>query len=130
MTPRGAETQLPKSRLLADLAQAMAAGHLLQASAVAVLVGRTPAELVQQALSAQHPFAPGSDERLQLYLRNVVGILKVAERHFGDVQLAVHWYRNAQAGQRAPEALAEEGRLEDAYRLLLRAQLPQEEGRR
>lgn len=129
MTARGAEPQLPKSRLLADLAQAMAAGHLLQVSAVAVLVGRTSPELVQQALKAQHPFAPGSDERLQFFLRNVVRLLNVAERHFDDVQLAVHWYRNAQ-GARTPEALVADGKLEDAYRLLLRTQLPHFEGRR
>lgn len=129
MTARGAETQLPKSRLLADLAQAMAAGHLLQVSAVAVLVGRTSPEVIQQALDAQHPFAPGSDERLQFYLRNVVRLLNVAERHFDDVQQAVHWYRHAQ-GPRTPETLVAAGKLEDAYRLLLRTQLPHAEGRR
>lgn len=130
MTARGAEPQLPKSRLLADLAQAMAAGHLLQVSAVAVLVGRSSPELVQQALDAQHPFSPGSDERLQFFLRNVVRLLNVAERHFDDVQLAVHWYRNGQGGARTPEALVADGKLEDAYRQLLRTQLPHLEGRR
>ncbi len=122
---RGREVgpQALKSRLLADLVQAMSAGHVLQASAVAVLVGRNAYDLVQQAnVAAQHRGA-GTDERLQLHLRNVVTVLGAAERHFGDVLLAVHWYRThslAEGVQHTPEALTAAGRLEDACRLLPR----------
>lgn len=127
MTLRDLEPKALKSRLLADLVQAMAAGHPLQASTVAVLVGRTAPELVQQSLGPTTRPTPGADERLQLYLRHVVRLLSVAERHFGDVLLALHWYRNEQLAlglERTPEALAAAGRLEDAYRLLLRATQP------
>jgi hypothetical protein len=114
-----------KRRLLADLVQSMSAGHLLQATAVAVLVGRNAYDVVQQALAGSDGKGPPVDERLQLHLRNVVTVLSVALRHFGDVGLAVQWYRTDRLPNGAhdtPEALTVAGRLEDVYRHLLRTQ--------
>ena len=114
-----------KARLLADLVETMSAGHILQATAVAVLVGRNAYDVVQQALANSANKDAAVDERLQIHLRNVVRVLSVAERHLGDVRLAVHWYRTERVAEGAletPEALTVAGRLEDAYRLLLRTQ--------
>ena len=77
---------------------------------------------MQQALGSQETKA--FDERLQRHLRNVVTVLSVAERHFDDVLLAVHWYRSdriAEGEKYTPEGLTAAGKLEDAYRLLLRS---------
>lgn len=117
------EPRALKSRLLADLVQAMSAGHLLQAATVAVLVGRNAYDLVQQAVDGRQCRDNEVDERLQLHLRNVVTVLSVAQRHFGNVLLAVQWYRSdriVEGAQYTPEALTAAGRLEDAYRELLR----------
>jgi hypothetical protein len=114
-----------KARLLADLVETMSVGHILQATAVAVLVGRNAYDVVQQALANSANKDAAVDERLQIHLRNVVRVLSVAERHLGDVRLAVHWYRTERVAEGAletPEALTVAGRLEDAYRLLLRTQ--------
>lgn len=132
--PRGTELpvtahapapQALKSRLLADLVQAMSSGHLLETTAVAVLVGRHADDLVQQALGGHDRGAgAGADEMLQLHLRNVVTVLSVAERHFGNILLAVHWYRTdpvLEGMQQTPESLTVARRLEDAYRQLLRS---------
>ncbi|MCC2676585.1 MAG: hypothetical protein K0R58_3532 [Ramlibacter sp.] len=113
-----------KARLLADLVRAMEAGHVLQASTVAVLLGRTADELVNQSLGITGVQDGSVDERLQLHLRNVVAVLSVAELHYGDVLQAVHWYLTGQPGegaQETPEAMLAAGRLNDAYCLLLRA---------
>lgn len=113
-----------KARLLADLVCAMEAGHVLQASTVAALLGRTACELVNQSAGvpgAQDAFV---DLRMQSYLRNVVAVLSVAERHFGDVLQAVNWYLTDQSEgdvQQTPEAMIAAGRLQDAYRRLLRS---------
>lgn len=127
MTGQPKNPQALKARLLADLVQAMSAGHLLQPTAVAVLVGRNAYDLVQQAVGTA-PARDGSvDHRLQLHLRNVVSVVSVAERHFADVLLAVHWYRNERLGdgpQQTPEGLTAAGRLDDAYRLLLQPAKP------
>lgn len=123
MMANDVEVRAPKARLLADLVQALSAGHLLQASTVAVLVGRNGYDLVQQALEGRPCRDNEVDERLQLHLRNVVTVLSVAQRHFGNVLLAIQWYRNeriAEGAQHTPEALTAAGRLEDAYRVLLR----------
>jgi hypothetical protein len=123
MTDRDTEPQVLKSRLLADLVQAMSSGHPLQATAVGILLGRTAYDMVQQALKTKEHGGAPVDQRLQLHLRNVVTVLSVAERHFGSVLLAIHWYRSNRLDeglQRTPEALTVAGRLEDAYRLLLR----------
>jgi hypothetical protein len=112
-----------KRRLLADLVQTMSAGHLLQATAVAVLVGRNAYDVVQQAVAGSNGKGPPVDERLQRHLRNVVTVLDVAVRQFGDVRLAVNWYRTdrrASGAHDTPEALTVAGRLEDVYRHLLR----------
>jgi len=113
-----------KARLLADLVRAMEAGHVLQATTVAVLLGRTAYELVNQSVGIAGTQDGSVDERLQSHLRNVVAVLSVAERHFGDVLQAVHWYLSdqpAEGAQQTPEAMIAAGRLEDAYRLLLMA---------
>ena len=113
-----------KARLLADLVRAMEAGHVLQASTVAVLLGRTAHELVNQSMGITDMQDRSVDERVQSHLRNVVAVLGVADSHFGDVLQAVHWYltdRPAEGAQETPEAMVAAGRLEDAYRLLLRA---------
>lgn len=110
-----------KARLLADLVESVSAGHLLHATAVAVLVGRNAYDLVQQALARGENAHGTVDERLQVHLRNVVTVLSVAARHLRDVRLAVHWYRSAaEAGHDAPETMVVAGRLEDVCRLLLR----------
>lgn len=113
-----------KRRLLADLVQTMSAGHMLQATAVAVLVGRNAYDVVQQAVAGGGK-GPPVDQRLQLHLRNVVTVLDAAVRSFGDVRLAVNWYRTDRRGNGAhdtPEALTVAGRLEEVYRHLLRTQ--------
>ncbi|MBC5784631.1 hypothetical protein H8N03_16910 [Ramlibacter sp. USB13] len=120
----GAEPRALKSRLLADLEHAMGAGHPLQASAVAILVGTGTSSLMQQALGSAPRGAPGSDERLQRYLRNVVRVLCVAERHFGDLQAALHWYhedRGPHGKRPTPQAFVAAGLMEEACRHLLRA---------
>lgn len=113
-----------KARLLADLVRAMEAGHVLQASTVAVLLGRNAYDLVNQSAGITGMRDGSVDERLQSHLRNVVTVLSVAELHFGNVLQAVHWYLTDQPGegaQQTPEAMIAAGRLEDAYCLLLRA---------
>jgi hypothetical protein len=113
-----------KSRLLADLVRAKEVGHVLEATTVAVLLGRNAYDLVNQSVGITGMRDGSVDERLQLHLRNVVTVLSVAERHFGDVLQAVHWYLTghpADVEQQTPEAMVAAGRLEDAYRLLLRA---------
>jgi hypothetical protein len=120
MTETDLEPQALKSRLLADLVMALSAGHVLQPSTVAVLVSRSASELVQQASGGIENGA-ASDERIQRHLRNVVTVLSVANRHFSNVLLAVNWYRTDHQGwQHTPEALVAAGRLEDAFRTLLR----------
>lgn len=114
-----------KSRVLADLVRSVDLGRSLQTTAVAVLVGRNPYDLVQKA--AQDLGHADHDERLQLYLRNVVAVLSAAERHLGNVLAAVHWYRAdriAEGVQYTPEALVAAGRLEEVYRRLLRTSQP------
>lgn len=116
-----------KARLLADLVCAMDAGHVLQASTVAALLGRTACELVDQSVGVPGTQDGFVDERLQSHLRNVVAVLSAAERHFGDVLQAVHWYltdQPAAGAQQTPEAMIAAGRLQDAYRCLLRAGSP------
>jgi len=123
MTDRDTEPQALKSRLLADLVQAMSSGHPLHATAVGILLGRTVTDMLQQALKTREHGGAPIDERLQLHLRNVVSVLSVAERHFGNVLPAIHWYRSNcldQGLQHTPEALTVAGRLEEAYRLLPR----------
>jgi hypothetical protein len=122
MTERDHDPQALKSRLLADLVKAVSVGHVLQPSTVAVLVGRNASELIQQASGANES-GPPSDERVQRHLRNIVTVLSVAHRHFSNVLWAVYWYRTdhlAESWQHTPEALTAAGRLEDAYRILLR----------
>lgn len=122
MTASSSKPDALKSRLLADLARSVDLGHPLQTTSVAVLVGRNPYDLVQKA--AQDGGHAGPDERLQLYLRNVVAVLSAAERHLGNILAAVHWYRTdriAEGVQYTPEALVAAGRLEDAYRQLVRS---------
>lgn len=124
MTAVPTESPALKARLLADLVQAMSSGHLLQATTVAVLVGRNAFDLVNQSMAAGEPRGISADERLQRHLRNVVAVVSVANRHFGNNLLqAVHWYRNGRGpedAQQTPEAITVAGRLEDVYRLLLR----------
>ncbi|MCM2251999.1 MAG: hypothetical protein NDJ19_06540 [Ramlibacter sp.] len=123
MTERKPSPQALKSRLLADLERAVSAGHVLQATTVAVLIGRNACDLVDQCTEIPGVRSGSVDERLQSHLRNIVTLLAVAERHFGDVVLAVQWYvagHPADAAQQTPESLAAAGRLEDAYRLLPR----------
>lgn len=116
-----AATQDVKARLLADLQKAVSAGHVLLATAVAVLVERNAYDLVQQASAGGAGKAEAVDERLQRHLRNVVTVVSTAERHLGDVRQAVHWYRSGVPSPgHTPEALTVAGRLEDVYRLLLR----------
>jgi hypothetical protein len=119
MTEASSGSPALKARLLADLVQAMASGHLLQASTVAVLVGRNAYDIVNQSATAGQGRAASADERLQRHLRNVVTVVSVAHRHFGTVPEAVQWYRSGE-GQHTPEAMTATGRLEDVYRLLLR----------
>ena len=83
-----------------------------------VLVGRNAYDIVNQSATGQGR-ATSADERLQRHLRNVVTVVSVAHRHFGNVPDAVQWYRGG-AGQHTPEAMTATGRLEDVYRLLLR----------
>ena len=123
MTEAGSGSPALKARLLADLVQAMASGHLLQASTVAVLVGRNAFDIVGQSTAAPAGRASSPDERLQRHLRNVVTVVSVAHRHFGNVPDAVQWYRGG-AGAHSPEALTASGELEDVYRLLLRTSRP------
>lgn len=122
MTDATSEPQALKARLLADLVQAMSSGHLLQATTVAVLVGHNAYDLVDQSRAEGGARGSSPDERLQRHLRNVVTVVSVASRHFGDLLQAVHWYRHGRNddGQPTPEALTVAGRLEDVYRMLLR----------
>lgn len=122
MTATPTESQALKARLLADLVQAMSSGHLLQATTVAVLVGRNAYDLVNQSMAGGSVRGTSADERLQRHLRNVVSVVSAAHRRFGDLLLAVHWYRNGPAGadaQQTPEAVTVAGRVEDVYRMLL-----------
>jgi len=119
MTGASSGSPALKARLLADLVQAMASGHLLQATTVAVLVGRNAYDVVNQSAVAGEGRAVSADERLQRHLRNVVTVVNVAHRHFGNVPDAVQWYRGGE-GPHTPEAITAAGRLEDVYRLLLR----------
>jgi hypothetical protein len=121
MTAGPPAPQAMKARLLADLVQAMSSGHLLRTTAVGVLVGRNAYDLIQQSRSGESRGSSGADEMLQLHLRNVVTVLSMATRHFGDVLLAVHWYRSdaiANGAQFTPEAMTVAGRLDDVYRQL------------
>lgn len=111
-----------KARLLADLVCAMESGHVLQASTVAALLGRTAGELVNQSVRITGTQDAFVDLRLQSHLRNVVAVLSVAERHFGDAEQAVNWYLTDQPegdSQQTPESMIAAGRLQDAYRRLL-----------
>ena len=115
---RSVQPHAMKARLLAELVQAMSAEQPLLASTVALLVGRTARALMQQALSARQQCSATVEECLQLHLRNVVTLVGLAERHFGNVLLAVHWYRTdrlAQGAEHTPEALTAAGRPEDAW---------------
>jgi hypothetical protein len=123
MTEASSGSPALKARLLADLVQAMASGHLLQATTVAVLVGRNAYDLVSQSAAAGQGSAASPDERLQRHLRNVVSVVSLAHRHFGNVPQALHWYRGGD-GPQTPEAMTATGRLEDVYRMLLRTPAP------
>ena len=120
MTEASSESQALKARLLADLVQAMASGHLLQATTVAVLVGRNAYDLVNQSMAADGRGGASADERLQRHLRNVVSVVSTASKHFGDLLQAVQWYRSAGDDGQTPEAATAAGRLEEVYRWLLR----------
>ena len=119
MTEGSAGSHALKARLLADLVQAMASGHLLQATTVAVLVGRNAYDLVNQSMAGGASHATSADERLQRHLRNVVTVVNVANRHFASLPQAVQWYRGSGEGM-TPEEVTAAGRLEDVYRMLLR----------
>lgn len=123
MTEASSGSPALKARLLADLVQALASGHLLQATTVAVLVGRNAFDIVNQSAAAGPGRAASPDERLQRHLRNVVTVVSVAHRHFGNVPDALRWYRGGD-GPQTPEALTATGRLEDVYRMLLRTPGP------
>lgn len=132
MIPSGIEQHALKSRLLADLAQAMAAGHPLQVGTVAVLLGCRTSELMCQALGTATASGPGADERLQLYLRKVVRVVSIAQRHFGDIRPALQWYAIVGGAQRLPSAAATASAdpLADACRILLATPLPSSESNR
>lgn len=110
-----------KSRLLADLVRAVAAGHVVQATTVAALTGRNAYDLVQQSVRTAGARQRSVDERLQSHLREIVTVLSLAERQLGDVLQAIHWYledRGAEGAQPTPEALIAAGRLDEAWRRL------------
>jgi hypothetical protein len=121
MTRHPGGMQPTKSRLLSDLVRAAEAGHVLQPSAVAVLIDRNPYDIVQQAVGGAQKVDPSVEQRLQLHMRNVIAVISAAELHFGDTLQALHWFREEHAGlgsHHTPEALTAAGRLQDAFRML------------